>query len=144
MKPHGIMNTKKLLVQIPIAIAMLAASALTPGCVVAAVGVAGVAGAAGAGSVAYVRGELDAHLGNPFDAVATAAEKAVAQLQLYKVSETKDAFSEKIVARDAEDKKIEITADKEADNLTKLTIRIGMFGDEEKSHAILDKVNANL
>jgi hypothetical protein len=135
------MNTKKLLVQIPIGIAIVASSALTPGCVVAAVG---VAGAAGAGSVAYVRGELDAHLGSPFEVVAAAAEKAVVQLQLYKVSETKDAFSEKILARDAEDKKIEITADKEADNLTKLTIRIGMFGDEEKSHAILEKVNANL
>jgi hypothetical protein len=135
------MNAKRLLVQIPIAIAMIATSILTPGCVVAAVG---VAGAAGAGSVAYVRGELDAHLGSPYDAVAAAAAKAVAQLGFYKVSETRDAFTEKIVARDAEDKKVEITAGREADNLTKLTIRIGMFGDEEKSHAILDKVNANL
>ena len=135
------MNTKRLLVQIPIALAIVAISTVTPGCVVAAVG---VAGAAGAGSVAYIRGELDAHLGSPFEVVAAAADKSVVQLQFYKVSETKDAFSEKIVARDAEDKKIEITAEKEADNLTKLTIRIGMFGDEEKSHAILDKVSANL
>jgi uncharacterized protein DUF3568 len=135
------MNTKRLIVQIPIATAILAVSTLTPGCVVAAVG---VAAGAGAGSVAYVRGELDAHLGSPFEAVAAAEDKAVAQLQFLKINEAKDAFSEKIVARDAEDKKVEITATKESDNLTKVTIRIGMFGDEEKSHGILDKINANL
>ncbi len=91
-----------------------------------------------------MRGELDAHLGSPFENVAIAADRAVGQLQFFKLNQAKDAFSEKIVARDAEDKKVEIMVTKEADNLTKVAIRIGLFGEEEKSRAILEKIKANL
>jgi hypothetical protein len=125
----------------PAAIVISAALLAAPGCFLVAVG---AAGAAGAGSVAYVRGELDAHLGSPFDAVANATDNAIAQLQLAKISEARDAFSAKILARSAEDEKIDITVVKEADSLTKVSIRIGIFGKEEKSRAILDKIKASL
>ena len=125
----------------PAAIALSAMLSAAPGCFLVAVGAAGVAGA---GSVAYVRGELDAHLGSPLDAVANATDNAIAQLQLAKISETRDAFSAKILARSAEDEKIDVTIVKEADNLTKVSIRIGVFGKEEKSRAILDKIKASL
>ncbi len=120
---------------------LLAALATTSGCFLVAVG---AAGAAGAGTVAYVRGELDASLGNQYDRVINATDAAVGQLELAKVRESKDAFSAEIIARNSLDKKIDITISKEADNLTKLTIRIGVFGDEEESRAILDRIRTNL
>jgi hypothetical protein len=123
--------------------ASLAASALvlTSGCVVVAVG---AAAGAGAGTVAYIEGELDATLGNGYDQVFDASKRALAQLQFAQVSETKDAFSAVIIARTAEDKKIKITITKQGDNLAKVQIRIGLFGDEQQSRAILDKIRAGL
>jgi len=124
-----------------VASTLLALSMVTSGCFLVAVG---AAGAAGAGTVAYIRGELDASLGNRYDTVVGATDNAVGQLQFAKIRESKDAFSSEIVARTAEDKKIDIVIAKEADNLTKVKIRVGVFGDEEKSRAILDRVRANL
>jgi hypothetical protein len=119
----------------------VAAMVSTSGCFLLAVG---AAGAAGAGTVAYIEGELDATLGNGYDQVVDATNRALAQLQFAQVSESKDAFSAVVIARTAEDKKIKITVTKQGDNLTKVQIRIGVFGDEQKSRAILDKIRAGL
>jgi hypothetical protein len=48
------------------------------------------------------------------------------------------------VARNAADKKIKIEVERTGERLTKVTIRIGVFGDESLSMAILDKIKANL
>jgi hypothetical protein len=53
------------------------------------------------------------------------------------------------VARDssypnASDTKIEIKLSKQADNTTKVEIRVATFGDEPMSRAILDCIKANL
>ena len=77
----------------------------TSGCFLVAVG---AAGAAGAGTVAYVRGELDATLGSSFPAVAYATEKAVSQLQFAPGRETKDALTLEIATRTADDKKLDV------------------------------------
>jgi Protein of unknown function (DUF3568) len=110
----------------------------TSGCVVV------VAGAAGAGTVGYIRGELATTLNERYDRVIDAANTAVEKLQFAKISQTKDAFTTVIVARTAEDKKIEIHIERKADKVTDLRIRIGVFGDEEKSRAILEHINAAL
>jgi hypothetical protein len=135
------MKTTEYLLRLAPALAILAVSTAASGCFLVAVS---AAGAAGAGTVAYVRGELDASLGNKYDAVVSAASKAIGQLQFAKIRESKDAFSAEIIARTAEDKKIEIVIKNEADTLTKVGIRVGVFGNEEKSQAILDAIKANL
>lgn len=122
-------------------LAVLVGLATSTGCFLVAVG---AAGAAGAGTVAYVRGELDATLGRRYEAVANSADSAIAQLQFVKVSETKDAFTWEIVARTAEDKKVDIKVSRQGDDLTRVSIRIGVFGDEEKSRVVLDRIKANL
>jgi hypothetical protein len=120
---------------------VLRALAITSGCFLVAVG---AAGAAGAGTVAYVRGELNATLGNQYNPVVDASSRAVSQLQFAMVSETRDAFNAEIIARTAQDKKIDITVTKQGDDLTNIRIRIGMFGNEEESRAILDRIKLNL
>ena len=119
----------------------VAAGVATSGCFVVALG---AAGAAGAGTVAYARGQLDATLANGYDQVLAASNRALDELQLVKISEKKDAFSAILIARTAEDKRVEIRIAKEGDILTTVRIRVGIFGDEEKSRTLLEKMRAGL
>ena len=102
------------------------------------------AGAAGAGTVAYVRGELTAALSNGYESVVRASNRAIDGLQFKKISEAKDALKAVLIARTADDKKVEITITKESDALTKVEIRVGVFGDERLSLTVLDKIKARL
>jgi hypothetical protein len=119
-----------------LAAALLAAS-LT-GCV------AVVAGAAGAGTVAWVRGELEATLDANYEKAATAANLAIKQLQFAEISEKKDALTAILIARTAADKKVEIKVIKIGDQTAKVQIRVGVFGDEALALTILDKIKTNL
>jgi len=126
---------QRLLAAAILAAAMTAAS----GCFLVAVG---AAGAAGAGTVAYVRGELDASVGSPYDRVVSASDAAVGQLLFVKTRESRDALDTVFEARTAEDKKVTIKVSKEGDNLCRVEIRVGFFGDEAKSRAIFEKIRA--
>lgn len=114
------------------------ALALTTGCLAVA------AGAGAAGAVAYVRGELTTTLEASLDHTVKATNDAVQQLQFAKISESKDALQAYITVRNAADKKIKFSIERTSDKLTKLTIRVGVFGDEAQSMTILDKIKANL
>lgn len=125
-----------LAVRAVLAAVLTALVAGTSGCLAVA------AGAAGAGTVAYIRGELDTTLTSSLANVDGAANRALQELQFVKVNESKDALAAIITARTAQDKKITLTLTKVADNLTRVQIRVGMFGDETISRAILDRITA--
>ncbi len=110
---------------------------LVGGCIVVAAG-------AGAGTVAYVTGSIEAVESKSIDAVYKAAEKAVGELGLVTTEKTKDALSAKIIARDAQDKKITINLKALAEASTKVSVRVGFWGDEVKSRLIYQKVQDNL
>lgn len=118
-------------------VAFALAAVFQSGCVVAAVG-------AGAGAVAYIRGELEATLDSSLNATVKATDRAISQLEFAKVSEKKDALSANLIARTAQDKKVEIDLIKVGDKVTKVKIRVGVFGDEAVSMAILDKIKQGL
>jgi len=103
-----------------------------------------VAGGAGAGSVAYIKGDLNANLEASLKRSVTVTNRAVRSLRYAKVSEATDAYSSHIIARTASDKKIEITLKKATKRTTHITIRVGMFGDEDVSNAILSEINKRL
>jgi len=107
------------------------------GCVAAAIG-------AGAGTVAYIRGDLELTESAELDAVYKAAVNATEELELNLTSKTKDALSATIVSRDAQDKKVTIKLKAITEDSTKISIRIGLFGDEIKSKLIYDKIKDNL
>ena len=73
-----------------------------------------------------------------------AAVKAVEKLELNVVKKSKDALSATIVTRDAQDKKITIKLKATAEGTTKISIRIGLFGDESKSRIIYEKIREYL
>jgi|GEM_PF-259341 len=118
--------------------ALVLVLAFSSGCV------AVIAGAGAGAAVAYVRGDLDATLSASFETTVRAANAALGDLKFAKVSERKDALQAILVARNAADKKIEIRVERIGENVSKLKIRVGVFGDEALSLAILEKVKANL
>lgn len=132
------MKTFRPIFRLAAALALATTVAFQSGCLVVA------AGAAGAGTVAYIRGELEASLQGSYDNIVRAANQAVGQLQFARISENKDALTALLIARTADDKKIEIKITKISDSLSKVQIRVGIFGDEAISLAILDRIKANL
>jgi len=135
-KPRSMLPLRAL-----VALLLAVGVSFSAGCFLVAVG---AAGAAGAGAVAYVRGELDASLASPYESVVAATDRALQQLQFPKESEAKDGLAASIVARTALSKKVAITLNKVADNLTRVRIRVAIFGDEQISRTLLDKIKANL
>lgn len=119
-------------------IAMLVGSMLLlQGCVVAAVGL-------GAGTIAYVRGDLQAVESESIDDVYDASLKALEELELRVTRKSKDALGAEIITYDAQDKKIRIKLKSVAEKTTELSIRIGVFGSETKSRLIYQKIRENL
>ncbi|MBA7693979.1 hypothetical protein ES703_102579 [subsurface metagenome] len=124
--------------QVFLIVLLVGTAALVGGCVVAAVGVGA------AGTVAYVRGDLQAVESKKLDVVYEATLKAIDELELNVTKKTKDALSAVIVARDAQDKKITIKLSATTEETTKLSIRVGLFGSETKSRLIYQKIHENL
>lgn len=77
-----------------------------------------------------------------YNSVVDATRVAIKELEFAKVSDNKDAFKALLVARTALDKKVEITIVNSGKNLTNIKIRVGVFGDEQLSLAILEKIKA--
>ena len=123
--------------QVFLILLLVGTAAIIQGCIVAAVG-------AGAGTVAYVRGDLETVESKNLDTVYKATEKAMDELGLTVSKKTKDALSAVIIARDAQDKKTTIKLGATAEGATKISIRIGMFGNETKSRLIYQKIRDNL
>ena len=103
-----------------------------------------VAGGAGAGSVAYVKGDLNTNLEAPLNRSLVATNRAIRSLKYAKISESTDAYASRIVARTASDKKITIGLKKVNERTTHISIRVGMFGDENVSNNILREINRRL
>ena len=110
------------------------------GCLVVA------AGAGAAGTVAYMKGDLETEEPYKLDVVYAATREATKQLELSVLEgkTEKDALSATIVARDAADKRVTIHLKAQTEHTTKVSIRIGTFGDQSKSHMIYNRIKENL
>ena len=132
------MITSQFLLRALAALVLATALALRSGCFTVA------AGAAGAGTAAFVLGELPASLDQNFDRSVRAANRVIENPKFAKISETQDALVAVIVARTADDKKIEIKVSSVSSAQAKVQIRVDVFGDEALSQRILEKIRANL
>jgi len=120
-------------------IALFAGAAISAGgCMVVAVG------AGAAGTVAYLKGDLEAVEAANLQTVYKATLKALDELELRVTRQSKDVLSAEIIARDAADQKVTINLKATTENTTKLSIRIGFFGSETKSRFIYQKIHDNL
>lgn len=132
------MNSSAIRLRVIAALLLVTPIVWTSGCLAVA------AGAAGAGTVAYIRGQLEASVSHNIDAVDRAANRAAEQLRFAKINESADALTRVITLRTAEDKKIEVKISRSTDTLTQIRIRVGVFGDEALSRLLLEKIQANL
>ncbi len=103
-----------------------------------------LAGSAGAGTVAYIKGELQANLEAPLEKSIEATRSAVENLKFIKISEEVDKLTGEIIARTSQDEKITIQLNKVTENTTKISIRVGMFGDQLLSHSLLEEIKKEL
>jgi hypothetical protein len=109
------------------------------GCVAAAVGTA-----AGAGAAVYVTGALKGEMEASLDKTYEASQEAVKELEFTESQKAKDAIQAFVEARMADDTKVKISLRKKTGSLTEVTIRVGTFGDKEKSILIWDSIRKNL
>jgi len=99
-----------------------------------------LAGGAGAGTAVYIKGELQTNLEAPLQRSVAATNSAVDTLGFMKISEEVDKLAGEIIARTAQDKKIKIKLNKVTENTTKISIRVGMFGDKTLSYSLLEEI----
>jgi len=116
---------------------LVGAAVAIQGCVVLAVG-------AGAGTTAYVMGKLEGVEAKDLQTVYAATEAAAKELELNVIEKSKDAMSAVVVMRDSQDKKITINLQTAGESSTKISIRVGFFGDERKSSLIYQEIHENL
>jgi len=104
----------------------------------------GAAAAVGAGTYAYVKGDLKRNYEAPIDKAWEATVKAVEELKITIESQQHDAFSGIIKGKMADGKSLEINLKRLGETSTEIGIRIGTFGDSQKSEAIHDKILSEL
>ncbi len=98
----------------------------------------------GAGSATYVRGDLEATSANDFNRVLDATHKAIKELGFTEISAKKETLSAVMVARVPSDRRIEISINSTGKDLTNIKIRVDLFGDEQLSRSLLDKIKAGM
>jgi hypothetical protein len=100
--------------------------------------------AAGAGTYYYVKGDLQRNYEASMDKTWEATIKAVEALKLSVESQKHDALTGVIKGKMADEKSFEINLKRIGDNLTEVGVRIGTFGDRERSEAIHNKIHSML
>ena len=113
---------------------------LATGCAVFLVGAAG----AGAAGIAYVTGDLETHVGEDPRAVARASEAALKGLDIHVISTKASALDSLVVGRTDTDAKVTVTGKLTESGQTKVSIRVGVFGDEAMSRRILAQIRTHL
>lgn len=101
-------------------------------------------GAVVAGTVAFVQGSLESHLAATVPQSADAVHRAIYSMKLTPLGRTGDNRDMTFNARDAQGQKIKIRLTPEGRKVTKVSIRVGSFGDETLSRAILAEIDRQL
>jgi hypothetical protein len=104
----------------------------------------GAAAAAGAGTYAYIKGDLKRNYEAPMDKAWAATVSAVEEMKLTIESKQHDAFSGIIKGKMADGKSFAINLKRLSESSTEIGIRIGTFGDRQRSQAIHDTILSKL
>ncbi len=105
---------------------------------------AAVGAGAGAGTMAYIDGSVTDTLDANMNVSHKAVLKAMQDLKLTTTSDSMDELNAEVIARDSRDEKIKIELEKLTESATKVSIRVGLFGDQSLSVDILGQIKKNL
>lgn len=103
----------------------------------------GAAAGAGAGTAAYVMGDLEKAYDLELETVYRASKAGVEDMEFRITEDLKDLARFKIVSQMADGKKVTVSG-RYKDNVFRLSIRVGTFGNETVSRQILDKIERHL
>lgn len=129
------MKTKTLRLLTSLAVALT----LLTGCV-APLLLVGVGAAGAVGAVSYTRGELKSMQAVTLDKAYETAQAMITDMSFTLVKKTKDAITATLEARGLGDKKIAVSLRRLEGNLTEIRIRVAIFGDEDASRQMLEKM----
>lgn len=102
------------------------------------------AGAAGVGGYAYATGALTVREETGFERVHEASERAVEALEFRNLVVTKDALESTLECEQGDGTDVRIGLSRETDKVTKISIRVGVFGDEARSLQVLEAIRKEL
>ena len=101
--------------------------------------------AAGTGAgVAYVRGDTDVVLNARPQAVAAASAEAAKQMELTVTSNNASSLDARVVARTASDTPVVVDVKSHGPDASRVSIRVGRFGDDALQSTLLEKIRQNL
>ncbi len=118
---------------------LLAAVMLLSGCVAVLAG-----GAIGGGTYAYLGGELSQNLDRPVSKVNGAALATLKEFHLPVVHDAHDSLSASIESRFSSGKKIWIKISSVTSDTSKVSVRVGLLGDRDRSETILGAIDSHL
>jgi hypothetical protein len=130
------MTTCKKVATLAVLATTLSAIMLTSGCLVAAAGAAG--------GVFYAKGDLESTLQASPIQIASAAEKVFTDMKITKLSAVSSDLDAEVIGRSSTDKKITIKSKAKGQNFSTISIRVGVFGDNDLSRIILDNIKKKL
>jgi hypothetical protein len=133
-------DRRRIFHKVTLVLVLVALPLASTGCVFLAIG---GAAAAGAGTVAYLKGELTSTEDVSLESAYFAFGKALSDLEYPITDQAKNSHSAYVKALSAADKSIKVNLEKVAHDVTKVDIRVGVFGNEDISRLLLDKARAN-
>ena len=107
------------------------------GCLVAAAGAA-------AGTVAYVKGDTDAIVDGNVEQTFAAAKAAMDELKMPLLASYSSGQEAHVEARHGTDNKVTVNITGQTEKASKVSIRVGTFGNDSVSLQVLEKIKANL
>jgi hypothetical protein len=108
------------------------------------VAIGAAAAAVGAGTYYYVKGDLKRNYEAPMDKTWDATVKALEALKINVESKQHDALTGVINGKLADGKSFTVNLKRLNESSTEVGVRIGTFGDRERSEAIHDKILSSL
>ena len=99
-----------------------------------------VGAGAGAGSAAYYMGKLEDEVNAPVDDVHDATLDGLKDLEMPVLKDQGDKLSGKVESVTADDRNVWIYIDSLTTSRSKITIRVGLVGDEVRSQQILKAI----
>ena len=99
---------------------------------------------AGAGGVVYVKGALVQNIDEPVEDIHKASLAALKGLSLFVISDELNRHSAVIKAEYENGKKIDIKVDAITEFVSKVTIRVGVVGNQDDSRLILNAIEKKL
>ena len=101
-------------------------------------------GAAGATGVVYVRGKLQEQFSVPLTKVHEATLASLKEFELPIKEDKKDRLAAKVRSQLADGDLVFIDIHSLAESSTRITIRVGIFGDESRSRRLLERIRRRL